>query len=229
MQTRGCRCFEGEEKKPKSWLWRDTHSLISLPWARQVGDGERKMILFGCSSGSRKVMPREGWCCGQGSSWHRGHGRLLAASHEGKSQSSPGTSTCIPGSDGATAGFPERQKAGGKWDLSVLSVPRAPGGQNTRCHHQKHHGNRLCGQGKGREMGVRTWELPFPQASSVSPGSRPPPAAGDHNARKEGTHRDCGSNPGLESKINTCGKGQGGKQLCNDGSGGPRASPAALR
>lgn len=47
----------------------------------------------------------------------------------------------------------------------VLSVSTA---QNTHCHHQqpRHRENSLCGQGKGRETGARTWELPFPHASS---------------------------------------------------------------
>lgn len=64
---------------------------------------------------------------------------------------------------------------------------------------------------------------------TVSPHCRPPPAAGDRNVRKTGTHMTCDSSPGSESKINTCSKGQVGKLFSNDGSGGPWASPEALR
>lgn len=65
---------------------------------------------------------------------------------------------------------------------------------------------------------------------TVSPRCRPPPAAGDRNVRKKrGLHVDCDSSPDSESKINTCNKGQVGKLFSNDGSGGPWASPEALR
>lgn len=63
----------------------------------------------------------------------------------------------------------------------------------------------------------------------VSPGSRPPLAAGDHDVRKKGTQTGCGNNPDLKSKINMRSKGQVVKRSSNDGSGGPWVSPETLR
>lgn len=81
---------------------------------------------------------------------------------------------------------------------------------------------------KRREIGARTWELPVPHVSprchQATSSSRRPQCT-----ERRDSHTGRGSSPDLESKINTSAEGQGGKQLSNDGSRGPRASPAALR
>lgn len=67
-------------------------SPISLPRARQCcsrQEMEENPLDLAVALPSRKVMPREGWCHGQGSSWHPGDGRLLAASHGGKIRAQP--------------------------------------------------------------------------------------------------------------------------------------------
>lgn len=70
-----------------------------------------------------------GWCCRQGSSWHRGDRRLLAASRLRKSQSGPGTSTGIPAVMGQPWGSPTAPTGEGWWEMGrVLAVSPQAGG-----------------------------------------------------------------------------------------------------
>lgn len=120
--------------------------------SRVAGRRWRKENKFLFGQGCRKVMPREIWCCGQGSSWHPGDGRLLAASHSGKSQSSPGTCNCILEVMGQPQGFltaPARGRLVGNGTCPHhLLVGMLQ--QTLHCDHQQllHHENSLAGQGE---------------------------------------------------------------------------------
>lgn len=147
--------------------------------SRVAGRRWRKENQFLFGQGCRKVMPREVWCCGQGSSWHPGDGRLLAASHAGKSQSDPGTCNCIPEVMEQPRGSPTAPTRGrlvGNGTGSHHLLWGKPQ-QTLHCNHQQllHHENSLTGQGEGN-----------PYGPMVSPGSQPPPAAGDHSYGRKG-------------------------------------------
>lgn len=159
-------------------------------------------------------MPREGWSMGRAPAGTEG---MEAAGCIPQREES-GTSTCIPGSDGATPGVPESQKGA----RCAQCLPWGTGHKALTVTTSSLHTTQTDSVAKGREIGARIWEFPFPQASSQC-----------HQEttmyRKKGHTGVVAVIQKWESKINMCGKGQGGKELSNDGSGGPRASPAALR
>lgn len=204
------------ERKTAQILALEGYPQPHLPAAGRRWREENPFYLAAAVPAGGKVMPREGCDAGRAPAGTEGMGGCWLHPAQGTLTR---TSTCSPGRDGATPEHPESQNG----DPSAHGIKH--------CHHQRpgHHENRLWPRpGKGKRSKDMGTPLP-PRVLTVSPGSQAPPAAGDHNVRKEGTHtRVVAAIQTRKAKLPHVGRdreGNGSLMMAV----GPRASPAALR